>query len=389
VRGNSFDFVMGFVILLNMATTAVQLQWEGYSHAYRLGLRRDDASWGSVKIAFDALEVIFNLLYLAELIMRVIVFRCAFFRSTFNLLDVLIVASTCSDTFIIQPLMGDSGVVNLSALRIMRFFRVFRMGRLSQLLHTMEHLREMRILIQTLIVSVRGLLWSVILIGGICLASSIVMAQLSNAFLFDESIDFERRRWMYKTFGTTARAAYTIFCCTFTGTWTQISDPYIEDVGSGFALFFVPFVVFVNFAVMRVVAALFLKQTMRIADLENEQEESLRMKEKETTASELAKIFNEADTSKNGAISRDEFYQVLANEKVVQCLAHLEIDIDEAVALFGVLCADDGEADYEEFLNGALKVNGGARTIDTLQILHHVLDMHRLMQKASRKVSKS
>jgi len=387
VTGNNFDMVMGIIILLNMAATAIQLQWQGWSNAYKLGLQHNDSGWSDVEILFDALDVIFNLAYLVELVMRLYVFRCSFCKSYFNLLDLVIVASTCSDTFIIKPLQGgEGGAINLSALRIMRFFRIFRMGRLSHLLHTMEHLQEMRILIQTLIVSVRSLLWSVVLIGGIVMASSIVMAQLSNAFLFDESIGIERRQWMYRAFGTTGRSAYSIFVCTFSGTWTQYADPYVEEVGSAFALFFLPFVVFVNFAVMRVVAALFLKQTMRIADLESAQTENLKMKEKESMAASLEKIFKEGDTSKDGAISKDEFHQMLANEQVVICLAKLEIEVDEAVALFGVLCADDGEADYEEFINGALKMNGAAKTVDTLQILHHVIDMHKVINKIEQKL---
>lgn len=119
---------------------------------------------------------------------------------------------------------------------------------------------------------------------------------------------------------------------------------------------------------------------------EHEQAEAAKMREKEKIASELAKIFVQADTSGNGAISQQEFRQMLANEEVVVCLSHLGIEIDEAVALFGVLCVDDGEADYEEFLNGALKVNGSAKTIDTLQILHQVLEMHRLLQKIHRRL---
>lgn len=380
VTGHNFEFAMGAVILLNMLTTAVQLQWQGYAKGHILGFRDNDANWSQVKVAFDTLTFLFNLVYLVELILRLFAIRLPFFKSVFNLLDTAIVVSTCAETFIIEPFFADAGTINLSALRIMRFFRVFRMGRVTHLLHTMENLREMRILIQTLIVSVRGLVWSVILIGGIILASSVIIAQLSHTFLLDESVSIERRQFMYLSFGTTARACYSIFVCTFTTSWPSYATPYIEEVGSGFTFFFIPFVVLVNFAVIRVVAALFLKQTMHVADCENEAEESLRMAEKESIAVELATMFEAADTSKNGAISMQEFAEVLANPEVIGCLSHLDIEIDEAVALFGVLCADDGEADYEEFLNAALKVNSPAKTIDSLQILHQVLEMHKLVQ---------
>jgi len=143
------------------------------------------------------------------------------------------------DHFLKYPIWTPRLSMALS-VTFLRFGRVFRMGRMTQVLHTMEHLREMRILIQTLIVSVRGLVWSVFLIGGIVLAASIVMVQLSHSFLFDESIPFERRKWMYNSFGTIFRSCYSMFECTFTGQWPRYAYPYIEEVHSAFAFFFMP-----------------------------------------------------------------------------------------------------------------------------------------------------
>ena len=83
----------------------------------------------------------------------------------------------------------------------------------------------------------------------------------------------------------------------------------------------------------------------------------------------MRKLFSEADTSGDGSLSKSEFREMLRNSEVIRIFDSLEIEIEEAINLFGVLCADDGEADYDEFVTGAYKLKGGARTIDTLQIM--------------------
>merc|ERR1719440_1177622 len=101
------------------------------------------------------------------------------------------------------------------------------------------------------------------------------------------------------------------------------------------------------------------------------------MKQKARFAAELHEIFAEADTSQDGSISKEEFEAMLENESVISHFAKLDLEIDEVVALFGVLSADDDEADYQEFLNGALQMKGSARTIDTVRILHHQFRLQR------------
>merc|ERR1712139_358197 len=96
-----------------------------------------------------------------------------------------------------------------------------------------------------------------------------------------------------------------------------------------FIFVWVPYIVCVNFTVMRVVAALFLKQTMTVAAIDEERIAMEKMKQKERFAHELHEIFTEADTSGDGSISRAEFENMLENEHVLQHFAELDLEIDE------------------------------------------------------------
>lgn len=85
---------------------------------------------------------------------------------------------------------------------------------------------------------------------------------------------------------------------------------------------------------------------------------------KERFAMELEEFFADADTSKNGAVSVEEFEQMLSHPNVLEHFGDLDLQIEEAVALFCMLAQDDGEADYEEFIQACLKMRDGSQVID-------------------------
>jgi len=203
------------------------------------------------------------------------------------------------------------------------------------------------------------------------------MTQLAGGYLLDESITLERRKWMYDSFGTILRSVHSMFVCTFTGAWHLYSVPLIDEVGGHgtFAVFWVLWVMVVNFMTMKVIGALFLKETLEVANIDKEKSAMRNMKKKEMYATLLNDIFANADESGDGAIGQAEFDTMMANPVVVANFARLDLDIDEVAALFSVLSSDDGTADYNEFLQGALKMNSSSRTIDSVQVMHKQMHM--------------
>lgn len=262
VRGPKFELLMALIICINMLTLAAHLEWEGQQYAYELGLRSDDASWSSVAVAFEVAEKVFTGMYALELGIHIWAHGMPFFMQTFHVVDAVIVIACCVQSFIVSP-PSSGGGMTLSALRIMRAFRVFRITKLVEF--TDDNLREMRVLVRTIMLSMRSVVWSVLLIGGIIVAAGVLMVQLASPFIVDTSVGMDQRKWLFQMFGTTSRSVYTMFESTFTGGWRVYTRPVFEDYSAAFALFWVPYIVCVNFAVMRVVAALFLKQTMAIA----------------------------------------------------------------------------------------------------------------------------
>lgn len=213
------------------------------------------------------------------------------------------------------------------------------------------------------------------------------MAQLAINYLDNESIDVERRIWLYTNFGTTMASMYTMFECTFTGGWRFYARPLIE-ISYMFAPFWIIWVVLVNFTTMRVIGALFLKDTMAVSARDAENCAMNQLKNKGNSAEQLRKIFNGADTSGDGCINGEEFELMMSHPDVVAEFAMLGLDADEVGSFFTVLSADDGTADYNEFITGALAMASSAPTLDRMKALQnqmkiegHVMQNCRLLEK--------
>jgi len=334
-----------------------------------LGMVATDVNWGKSEGLFEVLEGFFNTVYMGELILRILTLRRHFFLHVPNILDALIVVLSWLDFFVFAQL---NFRVNVSVLRLVRLTRVFRV---AKFLRASTHFSEMRVLLRTLRSGMRGILWSALLLLFLVVMGGIIMVQFSLPCLSDQNINLERRIWMYEAFGTTTRSIYTMFECTFTGRWGIYARPLIEEVGHHFTFFWLWWIVLVNFMTMRIIGALFLKQTMEVASIDAEKLAMENMKRRDKFAASLREIFEAADTSGDGSINCAEFDKMLRDETVIKHFESLDLDVEEVTALFSVLSSDDGDADYEEFLAGALKMNSSARTIDSVQVMHNQLKM--------------
>jgi voltage-gated sodium channel len=380
VQSRKFDYVMGGFMFLHLCILSVQLQWKGYEAERRMGLRTEGNNWSQAEYAFNCLEQVFASLYLAELFLRIYAFQLSFFRSIFNVIDALVLVVTWVDALFLSHMEQGDDSFTLNTLRTLRALRIFRFVRIMR--YT-ERLREMHVLVRTLLLSLKGLGWGIIFVGPLLHAGAVLLSQTTQEFLHDASVGAERREWLADHFGTPTQSLYTLFECTLTGRWSSFARPMSQEVSYFFLVFWVVWVVIVNFTVMKVISALFLKHAMAVAAIDSERQAIENMRQKERFASELRIIFNEGDTSGDGRISQEEFDAMLHNPEILSKFRKLDLEIEEVDALFSVCSAEDGEADYEEFLAGSLQMKGSARTIDTIQILHKQMEILRQVNHLS------
>jgi len=371
VYSTRFEFIMGLCIIGNLLTMFINLQYREAHTGHLLGLSayQDNSGWLVAKLNFERVEYVFCAIFVVEQVMRLYANRLAYLKEAMNILDLVIVVVTSLETFLL-PLIGlDGEMANMSLIRIVR---VARIARVAKVIRFAQGLSDLRVLIKTITASMPALVTSMGLVACIIMAGGVLMVQLLTSFMENEDNSYSVRLWAFNNYGSAVKATYTLFEATFTTGWPKESRKMIEQVDGWLAIFWVLWTVAINFAVMRVIGALFLKQTMNVASDDADRMAVQKMKEKEKFAELIRSIFQKGDESGDGEISAEEFVAMIYDPEVADIFTQLDLELFEVVMLFRLLSNEDGGADYEEFLQGAMKLKNSARTIDVIQILHEV-----------------
>jgi len=361
----TFDVSVGLAICANSIIMFLQAEQQGAVAGVALGMR-DIVGWDHSDIAFVFFEHAFNVLFSLELILRVYAFKCRFFFKAANLFDAFLVLSGLVDSYIVGNVF-DGPDLNVSFARM---FRVFRLVRVLRIVRVMHAFRELRILVKTIYSSVRALLWSMVLLSIVMAISALFLCQLLDDYIADEDNPMETRLWVYKRYGSASRASWTMFELTLSGGWPNYARPLVEDVSPYLAIYFGAYVSVVTFAMIRIITAIFLQQTFQVAGHDQEMIQMEAMKKKNQYIEKLRDVFEKADESGDGMVSKAEFNKVLQLEEVRKVLRDLEMDPHEAHGLFALIDDGDGNISFEEFLSGTLRLKGSAKSVDVIALLY-------------------
>jgi len=233
--------------------------------------------------------------------------------------------------------------------------------------------------------SIRALMWSMVLLSVILLSAGIFMAQMLGSFIADSGNKDDIRIWLWKRYGTASKSTYTMFELTLSGCWPSYARPMVDDVSVWFALWWFFYVITVVFAVIRIITALFLTATMKAA---NEDEEMMCIRKRQEKSSYLKKLrafLIKADESGDARVDNHELHKALSDPKVGNWLHVLELEPYEVMTLHDILSREGG-VPVDEFLEGALRMKGPARSIDLIQTIHNQHTMIEQLNELQIKV---
>jgi len=364
LNGRISTFV-GICIVLNTLMMFVELTWLGNKANVLLGLA--DSRLPPADDVFDILEFGFCVIFLIELVLQLYASRCHFFSSGANILDLIIVLVTSIEIFILTPLAANLG--NVSFIRMLRLTKFVRALRVVRTLRSFEGLR---VLIATVIHSFASMIWAMLVLLIFQVMFAIFLCQSLNPFVLEEENDLEMRLWVNQHYGDGFKALYTIFELTLSGCWPNYSRPIIERVNTHYAWVFVVYITFVVFAMIRVISALFLKETLQQAARDAEMMVRERSKKSNALQKELGELFDEADTSRDGVLSIDELSEMMSHPKVTLWLQELGVEVTDTGDLFELLDDGDGQITSEEFIQGITRLKGEARAKDLVKIMASV-----------------
>eukprot|EP00435_Cladocopium_sp_Y103_P075155 s46_g54.t1 len=228
-----------------------------------------------------------------------------------------------------------------------------------------------------------SLFWSMVLLTIFMLTGSLMVGNLLSVFILDDLQKFEDRVWIWRHFGTAYRSLYSFYEITFAGSWPAQTRPVLDKVSHFFSMIWVCYITIIVFALIRVITAIFLKDTLDAAhnDAELQIRNNLQMRQKYVT--KLEDMFNAIDDG-DGMITEEKLDTILANPKVRAYFQTLDLDVYESTALFRLLDDGDGEVTLDEFINGILRCKGTARAIDQVALHTEIRSLDKKLMKLLR-----
>ena len=213
-------------------------------NAVTLGISTSVTLSSGLAAILSVLDNIVLTIFVAELLLKFYAYRLAFFKSAWNIFDLLVV--------MLGILPKQEG---LSALRGLRVIRAMRL---------LSAVPQMRAVVQALLDALPGM-GAVIVMISIVFYVFGVMATLMYGGSFDE--------W----FGTLGRSLYSLFQIMTLESWSMgIVRPVMKEYPSAWA-FFVPFIVVTAFSVLNLFIGLLVNTMQGAVEEEQEQEfENLR-----------------------------------------------------------------------------------------------------------------
>eukprot|EP00747_Dinoflagellata_sp_TGD_P213732 gnl/TRDRNA2_/TRDRNA2_86653_c0_seq2.p1 gnl/TRDRNA2_/TRDRNA2_86653_c0~~gnl/TRDRNA2_/TRDRNA2_86653_c0_seq2.p1 ORF type:complete len:408 (-),score=50.59 gnl/TRDRNA2_/TRDRNA2_86653_c0_seq2:68-1168(-) len=327
-----------------------------------MGLESDYLARHWLQVAppiFDVANLLFCCVFTIEISIRLKVFGCSFFTSSWNLLDIAVVGCQVLEVVlrvVMQRFVGWHAVAvnHLTNLRVLRFFRLVRVIRLVRVL---RFIRELRALTVSIIDTLRSLLWTLALIAVVTYMFGVFLTEVvteHKVHLSHEEILHERDLLTY--YGSLDRAMLKLWEAVSEGVhWSEIMAPLVKYCSPWYAILFVIYMSFTIFALMNVITGVFVESAIRTAEDDT----------KRVLLYQMRDLFREADPTNSGTIRWEQLEAQLDSPQMQSYLRAIDLDPDEARALFFLLDTfETGEIDADQLIHGCLRLHGSAKAIE-------------------------
>lgn len=341
----------------------LELEWQGTFSAAAIGVEPDAGKdeWPDAETAFGLLDHAFAIVFILELILRLSVMGRIYFKHALNLMDFGIVVVSILELYV----LGDGQ--DLGSVRLLRVFKIIRVLRILRLLRLFKRLRE---LVAAVVMSLPSLFWCVAVLGIIQLIASIFITMSLQSYLQDENEDEEKRRAVYVMFGSFSRSCITLYEMTLAiGTWGRVGRTVIFSVNRNYALFFIGYLTMVSFGMMRVIAAIFLKETLHAAAKDSDRQ-CIDVNRHPDFVHKCWNVFTMIDAEGGGSLCLAELIAATRDEEICKLLKSIGVVPQEIPGLFTLMDDGDDEISFAEFLTGAMRLKNMHKGVDLATLLY-------------------
>lgn len=360
-----FEPFIGVVVLTNCVFLCV----EADLHAQNV---KDMPTWLKVS------NTIFIVFYAVEVVSRLYVERCAFFRSFSNIFDFVIVV------------LGIVGEIIEGALDSVSVLRCVRLLKMLRMIRVFGAFRELWRLIRDLLDCLRTLMWAFALIALTLTMWSIFAVELIHPLMADlaEEGIYDSCGWCAGAFSSVLLADLTFFQIMSGDGWGTIARPVIER-HPWTAIIFVGVIFTMSLGLLNVLIAVMCENAAagRIAD--TSMMATIREEEKQTAKKRMVKLCEEIDKDQSGNISLAELQEASKDlPDFANLLRVMDIEPDDIECVFSILDEDrSGEVSYHEFAEQLWRMKMQEAHTAMMLTKYYVLQIYTKLQVDFRQQS--
>lgn len=369
VRSPQFEGVVGVIIFLNAITMALELQYLGFSLAEDSGHRSSsgdsDEVWPYADQVFSATFWVFGVLFTLEVAIKILALRLEFATDWWNWLDLSVVAVwLCSHITYVG--------VNMQFLRILRVARTLRLLRLLKIMN--EHMTDSLFLFSTALSASLGTtaVSCLAILAAHSFCALLLCGSLFEFYFSSDPDEAQNQTQVFEYFGSFSRAFLSVMEISL-GNWGVIVRVLTEDVHEALLLYGVIHKLILGFAVIAVLTAVFIQETMKAATMDDNlmSRQAKRMRKYHTE--KMTKLLEEGDINGNGSVEKSEWMRVCEDEWVGNWLRAQDIRPADAGSIFDLLDENgDGRLTSDELINGTSSLRGSSAMIYLRKLLHEV-----------------
>eukprot|EP00429_Kryptoperidinium_foliaceum_P082482 CAMPEP_0176213856 /NCGR_PEP_ID=MMETSP0121_2-20121125/15875_1 /TAXON_ID=160619 /ORGANISM="Kryptoperidinium foliaceum, Strain CCMP 1326" /LENGTH=438 /DNA_ID=CAMNT_0017552933 /DNA_START=1 /DNA_END=1317 /DNA_ORIENTATION=- len=325
----------------------------------------------------------FLAIFAMEMLLKLVVHRWYFFVNDemhWNWFDFVLVVFSAMDF-----VFAEAAIVRISFARSLR---IFKLGKVLRVFRTVRFLKELRVMVTSIIGSLVSLGWSIVMLGLILFVFALFFVQQMAVYLSSlgpSGVGTELFDDQSAYFRSVRTAMLTLSMCTTGGRdWEDIWR-LIEPLGTGPALAFVFYIAFFTFAVLNILTGIFVESALSLAKPTEQEALKQSRLQAEEEGEELTMILEALDDDGDGLMSMSEFASAMTNDRIVHLLHRVGVDIKDAELFFTTVASLGNRQDaieIPEFVAQVMRLRGQALSIDLHAVL---LQLHALQDTLARK----
>ncbi|CAE7542101.1 NaCP60E [Symbiodinium natans] len=351
LQSSKFEVLMTCVLGLHVLWMALELQLYGSLMGYEVGIVSNSyvrrADWVEWENIFRAGDTAFTMFFTIDVVIRVSILRLKFWKVCLNYVDVAVTATSLFELTSRVFLLPVNPV-------LFRLLRIFKLARALRMVTMTNVLSSLQLLIKCLMASIDMLFWTFCLLTFLQCVAGMIVSTLCRDYIEDPQFALATREEVYRYYGSFTRTFLTMFEILFAN-WAPPARVLVDNVSEWFSLFFLIYRCIIGFAVLNVVNAVFVQQTMKTASFDEE----LAFKQKErdvvTYTNKVRRLFQTMDETGDGTLNFEEFSKLVTSPKLKFWMSQLELDYHDLLSLFEFLDNGDSDAASEHGLQATCK----------------------------------